>query len=437
MKILNVVGARPNFMKIAPIMEAFRDRAEIESSTGGERIQQLLVHTGQHYDRQLSELFFEQLEIPSPDFNLGVGSGSHARQTAEIMTRFESVCTEQKPSHILVVGDVNSTIACALVATKLGISVVHVEAGLRSFDRTMPEEINRLLTDAISNLLFTTEESANQNLRREGVPDAIVHFVGNVMIDTLLRHRARAEASTILDDLGLAGGSSHATRYGVLTLHRPATVDDRERFNEILEGVEDIARELPIVFPMHPRTRADAEAFGFLDRLAMVGRNPRETGRLSSAILAIEPLGYLDFLRLLSGASVVMTDSGGIQEETTILGVPCVTLRNCTERPVTIQHGTNVLAGTRKEDIIVRTRAQLDRRSSCVPVPPPLWDGKAAQRIVEVLLNNGVAGNEKKKVDDRSLLCDQAPHPAIRAGRVEARLNPSEPARRDRRVADQ
>ena len=245
MKVLNVVGARPNFMKIGPIISAFRERS----------IEQLLVHTGQHYDRQLSGLFFEELELPPPDVNLGVGSGSHAVQTAEIMKKFEAVCLEQNPSHVLVVGDVNSTIACALVAVKLGIRTVHVEAGLRSFDRSMPEEINRILTDAISDLLFTTEESANDNLRREGIPEAKIHFVGNVMIDNLLRHRQQAERSDILGRLGLGDGGAGARPYGVLTLHRAATVDDQHRLAEVVGAVSRVSRDLPIVFPVHPRTR--------------------------------------------------------------------------------------------------------------------------------------------------------------------------------------
>ena len=386
MKILNVVGARPNFMKIGPIIDAIRDRSGQERSRGGEGIEQFLVHTGQHYDRQLSALFFEQLGIPAPDVNLEVGSGSHAVQTAEIMTRFETVCLEQKPSHVLVVGDVNSTIACALVAAKLGIRIVHVEAGLRSFDRTMPEEINRILTDAIADDLFTTEQSANENLRREGIPDSKVHFVGNVMIDCLLRHRRKAEESSILKDLGLAGGNHGATPYGVLTLHRAATVDDPDRFCEILEAVAEVSKGLPIVFTVHPRTKSRIAAFGFQGDFRWVRLSTDTSNKNARGIIAVEPLGYLDFLRLMSSARVVLTDSGGIQEETTILGIPCVTLRESTERPVTVERGTNVLAGIKKGDILSHVQAQLDHPRTGRPSAPPLWDGKAAERIVAELI---------------------------------------------------
>jgi UDP-N-acetylglucosamine 2-epimerase (non-hydrolysing) len=381
MKILNVVGARPNFMKIGPIIEAMTSR-----SRDGAAIEHLLVHTGQHYDRQLSALFFEQLGLPSPDVNLEVGSGSHAVQTAQIMTRFEAVCLEQKPSDVLVVGDVNSTVACALVAAKLQIRVVHVEAGLRSFDRTMPEEINRILTDAIADELFTTEQSANSNLRREGVPDAKVHFVGNVMIDTLMRHREKAQQSPILKDLGLAAGPQGARPYAVLTLHRPATVDDPARFREILEAMLEVSRRLPIVFPVHPRTRDRLEAFELGGELRWAESHAGSSDKNTRGIIATAPLGYLDFLCLVSSAQLVLTDSGGIQEETTILGVPCVTLRESTERPVTVERGTNVVAGTRKSQVLAHALAQLERPRTERLSYPPLWDGKAAERIVDVLI---------------------------------------------------
>jgi UDP-N-acetylglucosamine 2-epimerase (non-hydrolysing) len=383
MKIVNVVGARPNFMKIGPIIHAIRERSEV-----GEGIEQLLVHTGQHYDRQLSALFFEQLGIPAPDVNLEVGSGSHAVQTAEIMTRFEAVCLERKPSHVLVVGDVNSTIACALVAAKLGIRIVHVEAGLRSFDRTMPEEINRILTDAIADELFTTEESANENLRREGIDDSKVHFVGNVMIDSLLRHRRKAEESVILKDLALESGSHAVSSYGVLTLHRAATVDDPDRLREILEAVIEVSRSMPIVFPVHPRTKSRIAAFGFQNDFRWLQISTGPSAENAAGIIAVEPLGYLDFLRLMSCARVVLTDSGGIQEETTILGVPCVTLRDSTERPVTVEQGTNVLAGIRKADIVSHVQGQLERPRTARRPAPPLWDGRAAERIVDELIKN-------------------------------------------------
>ena len=383
MKILNVVGTRPNFIKIGPIIDAIRER-----SHHGEGIEQVLVHTGQHYDRQLSALFFEQLGIPAPDVNLEVGSGSHAVQTAEIMTRFETVCLEQTPSHVLVVGDVNSTIACALVAAKLGIRIIHVEAGLRSFDRTMPEEINRILTDAIADELFTTEQSANDNLRREGISDSKVHFVGNVMIDSLLRHRRKAEQSLVLKCLDLVDENHDAKSYGVLTLHRAATVDDADRFREILEAVVEISKELPIVFPIHPRTKSRIAAFGFHGNFRWEPLSADKSNAHAAKIIAVEPLGYLDFLRLVSSAQIVLTDSGGIQEETTILGIPCITLRESTERPVTVEQGTNVLAGVKKGDILTRAYAQLARPRAACPSAPPLWDGKAAERIVDCLLKN-------------------------------------------------
>jgi len=309
-------------------------------------------------------------------------------QTAEIMTRFETVCLEKKPSHVLVVGDVNSTIACALVAAKLGIRIVHVEAGLRSFDRTMPEEINRILTDAIADELFTTEQSANENLRREGIPDSKIHFVGNVMIDSLLKHRRKAEESSILKDLGLVGGNHGVIPYGVLTLHRAATVDDPDRFREILEAVVEVSKGLPIVFPVHPRTKSRITAFGFQSDFRWVQLSADNSNENARGIIAVEPLSYLDFLRLMSSARVVMTDSGGIQEETTILGIPCVTLRESTERPVTVEQGTNVLAGIRKGDILAHVQAQLECPRVARLSAPPLWDGKAAERIVDELIKS-------------------------------------------------
>jgi UDP-N-acetylglucosamine 2-epimerase (non-hydrolysing) len=323
MKIVVVAGARPNFMKIAPLMWEIGRRPRVEAC---------LVHTGQHYDQAMSHLFFEELHIPRPDVNLEVGSASHAVQTAEVMKRFEPVVIERKPDAVVVVGDVNSTIACALTAVKLGVPVAHVESGLRSFDRSMPEEINRILTDAISRWLFITERGAHANLRREGVPDDRIHFVGNVMIDTLLASRELSQRSRILDDLGLAGRP-----YAVLTLHRPANVDDPAVFRGLLTAIDRLQRELPIVFPIHPRTRKALEGTA-VD--AMPGLRP------------IDPLGYLDFMKLVGDARLVLTDSGGIQEETTVLGVPCLTLRNNTERPVTVEQGTNVLVGLEPGRII-------------------------------------------------------------------------------------
>jgi len=357
LRIVHVVGARPNFMKIAPVLEACGRRPRLQST---------LVHTGQHYDEKMSRLFFEELSIPRPDVDLEVGSGSQAAQTALILQRIEPLLVERRPDVVLVVGDVNSTVACGLAAVKLGIRLAHVEAGLRSFDRSMPEEINRLVTDAISDLLFVTEQSGLDNLAREGVAPEKVHFVGNVMIDTLVKHRASAERSGILERLRLASGG-----YAVLTLHRPANVDDAATFAGLLEPIAELSREVPVVFPVHPRTRA---ALAAVSSAWPVGADVRP----------IEPLGYLDFLKLTSDARLVLTDSGGIQEETTILGVPCVTLRDNTERPVTITHGTNVLAGTDGpgiRDAIARARAGRAAPAS----PPPLWDGRAAERIADVL----------------------------------------------------
>ena len=359
MKLINVCGARPNFMKIAPLMRAYR------SCPG---IQPLLVHTGQHYDEKMSKLFFEELEIPRPDINLEVGSGSHAQQTATIMQRFEPVVAEHKPDAVLVVGDVNSTIACALVAAKMGVQVYHVEAGLRSFDRTMPEEINRLLTDSISDLLFVSEPSGLDNLRVEGVPAERVHFVGNVMIDTLERCRDRAAQSDVLERLGLA-----PREYVLVTLHRPASVDHPDVLAGLLGVLDQVQREYPVVFPIHPRTRKAIEA----DHLA-----PLVAGMKQLKLL--DPLGYLDFMRLTSQARVVMTDSGGIQEETTILGVPCLTMRENTERPATITHGTNKLVGMDPQRILAAYREVRDTAPGTARRPEK-WDGRAAERIAEVI----------------------------------------------------
>ena len=356
-RILCVVGARPNFMKMAPIVEALARRPRFSTT---------LVHTGQHYDEAMSKVFFEQLGMPRPDIDLNVGSGSHAAQTAAIMTAFEPVLLDAKPDLIIVVGDVNSTIACALVAVKLGVRVAHVEAGLRSFDRTMPEEINRLLTDQISDLLFTTEASAEENLRAEGIAAEKVHFVGNVMIDTLVRHREAARGTEAPKKYELNG------HYGLMTLHRPANVDDGGSFEQLLSAIEVIARELVMVFPVHPRTRPALMASPIASRLVNAGR-----------LKLLDPLGYLEFVGLMQESAVVLTDSGGIQEETTILGVPCITLRNNTERPVTVTAGTNVIAGTKPEGILKAWTEVRGRRFGSQT--PPLWDGRAAERIADVL----------------------------------------------------
>jgi UDP-N-acetylglucosamine 2-epimerase (non-hydrolysing) len=355
MKIIAVAGARPNFMKIAPLMWEINHRSDIEA---------YLVHTGQHYDERMSRLFFEELRIPRPDIDLGVGSGSHAVQTAEVMKRFEPVLLEQRPDAVVVVGDVNSTIACALTAVKLGVPVTHVEAGLRSFDRSMPEEINRILTDAISHWLFVTEPSGVANLRREGVPDNRIFLVGNVMIDTLLACRELSRRSAILENLKLTGRP-----YGVLTLHRPANVDDPGVLAGILAAIGRLQHELPIVFPVHPRTR---KALQGRDLAALPG------------LIVVEPLGYLNFMKLLAEARLVLTDSGGIQEETTVLGVPCLTLRNNTERPITVEQGTNTLVGLDPGRIVAAAQRALGEplRASRIP---DLWDGRAAARIVDIL----------------------------------------------------
>ncbi len=357
MKIVNVVGARPNFMKIAPLMKSFRANRAIEA---------VLVHTGQHYDEKMSDLFFRELEIPEPDVNLEIGSGSHAVQTAAIMQAFEPVLHQHKPDAVLVVGDVNSTIACGLVAVKMGIKLIHVEAGLRSHDRSMPEEINRILTDAISDLLFCTEASGVENLRREGIPERKVHLVGNVMIDTLLLHREKAAASKILGVLGLSGSD-----YAVVTLHRPSNVDSPAVLRSIFSALEQIGQDMSVVFPVHPRTRERLAAF---DIQAAGGH-----------IRLVDPLGYLDFLKLVSTASVVLTDSGGIQEETTILNVPCLTRRENTERPVTIQSGTNQLVGADPVRIL-RAYRKIRTHSRLAAKPPPFWDGHSAERMTRIIL---------------------------------------------------
>ena len=362
MKIINVVGTRPNFMKIAPITEACKASKAIEP---------LLVHTGQHYDRQMSDLFFHQLGIPEPDINLEVGSATHAVQTAEIMKAFEPVVLNYKPDAVLVVGDVNSTIACGLVAVKLGIKLIHVEAGLRSFDRSMPEEINRLLTDSISDFLFCTEQSGVDNLIREGIPKEKIFLVGNVMIDTLLKNKAKAEGLNILNQLNLNGKG-----FAALTLHRPANVDNPAVFGKILDALEIIQNDMPIIFPIHPRTRQNLTSFHLGKRLEKLPN-----------LQLIDPLGYLDFLKLMTSARLVLTDSGGIQEETTILKVPCLTIRENTERPITAEIGSNQIVGT-NPDVIIKAYRQVTDGKWRESQIPPLWDGNAAERIVSLLIKN-------------------------------------------------
>jgi UDP-N-acetylglucosamine 2-epimerase (non-hydrolysing) len=356
LKLILVAGARPNFMKIGPIMRVIQSRY-------ADKIHGVLVHTGQHYDYDMSQAFFDDLEIRQPDYYLGVGSGSHAVQTAQIMIAFENVCLEERPDAVFVVGDVNSTAACALVAKKLGIRVGHVEAGLRSYDLTMPEEINRMVTDVLSDWLFVSERSGIINLRREGKPDSAIHFVGNVMVDTLYFELARLNMTD-------AKAPPPAEPFAVLTLHRPSNVDEEEKLREIMGALTIIAAEVPIHFPVHPRTRQRLEAIGFLPGMENIHLLP--------------PLPYQAFLRLWKDASLVLTDSGGLQEETTALGIPCLTLRDNTERPITIEAGTNVLAGTSAPAILAAYESFKSSGGKKGRIPE-LWDGKAAERILTVL----------------------------------------------------
>jgi UDP-N-acetylglucosamine 2-epimerase (non-hydrolysing) len=354
MRVLNVVAARPNFMKMAPVVREFLRRG----------IDQVLVHTGQHYDANMSDVFFNELGMPRPDVHLGVGSGSHGAQTAAVLAAFESTCVEREPDLVVVAGDVNSTLAAALAASKLHIPVAHVEAGLRSFDRVMPEEINRVLTDHLSDFLFATEDDALDNLRREGVDPARVYLVGNCMVDTLLQH-----VETALEARPWQKFGREPRGYALLTLHRPSNVDDERALSGLLRAINAASERLPIIFPVHPRTR---------DRLA------RSEVALARSVQLTEPLPYLAFLGMMARARYVLTDSGGIQEETTALGVPCLTLRDNTERPVTVAHGTNRLVGSDPSKIVPSVDEVLDGRWP-TGIRPALWDGKAARRIVDIL----------------------------------------------------
>lgn len=358
MRITCIVGARPNFMKVAPILAAIAARPALQPR---------LVHTGQHYDERMSTLFFTELGLPQPDAYLGVGSGSHAVQTARVMELFDGELDQHPADVVLVVGDVNSTIACALVAAKRDIRVAHVEAGLRSGDRRMPEEINRILTDQISDLLFTSERTAADNLRAEGIGAERIHFVGNVMIDTLVRHRQAASTRTIVEDLGKTPKG-----YALVTLHRPSNVDTREAALNTVTALEAVAARLPVVVPFHPRTSARLNQFGLFDRVTSL-----------PGVVVIEPQGYLDFLCLMDKAALVFTDSGGIQEETTALGVPCLTFRDSTERPITVTEGTNVLLGTDASAVPAAVDAALNGRQGARI--PEYWDGHASERIVAIL----------------------------------------------------
>jgi UDP-N-acetylglucosamine 2-epimerase (non-hydrolysing) len=365
LKLVLIAGARPNFMKIAPILRAIKaHNQKAQSQTGARTLEPILVHTGQHYDYEMSKVFFEDLEMPDPDVYLGIGSGTHAEQTGRAMIEIEKLLIERKPDLVVVVGDVNSTLAGALAAVKLNIPVAHVEAGLRAFDRTMPEEINRLLTDAISDYLFTHSPEADENLKKEGIPEKKIFFVGNVMVDSLLASRGKARHRKILARMGLKNGG-----YGVLTLHRPDNVDERESLSRIMKAITEVSHKIPIVFPAHPRTQKNLKAFGLL---------------ANHKLLISNPLGYLDFLQLMMNSKFVLTDSGGIQEETTILKVPCLTLRDSTERPITVSEGTNVLVGNDKKQIAVEASKVLDGNGKAGKTPK-LWDGKAAERIVAIL----------------------------------------------------
>ncbi|MEW5945086.1 MAG: UDP-N-acetylglucosamine 2-epimerase (non-hydrolyzing) [bacterium] len=365
-KVFVVAGARPNFVKVAPIMR------ELEKSAA---LKPVLVHTGQHYDAEMSRLFFDQLAIPAPDVDLGVGSASHAVQTAHIMTAFEREMLARKPGLVVVVGDVNSTLACTLVAAKLLVPVAHVEAGLRSFDRTMPEEINRVVTDSLASFHFVTEPSGRENLIREGIRGESIHFVGNVMIDTLAQNLKRVRSEKVRHPLEGMGMD-----YAVVTLHRPTNVDDRETFAGIIGALEEISRNIPVFLPAHPRTEKNARRFGLMKRFSLW----RGSASASHRVFMLEPLGYLPFLAMMRGARMVLTDSGGIQEETTFLGIPCITLRETTERPVTVEVGTNVVVGSERRKIVGAAMDVLDGRAKKGRVPE-LWDGKAARRIVEAL----------------------------------------------------
>ena len=382
MKVIQVVGARPNFMKVAPLHRAIQKLAGWTSK---------IVHTGQHFDAKMSDVFFTQLELPKPDFFLGIGGGSHTEVTAKIMVAFEKIVEAEQPDLIIVVGDVTSTLACTLVAIKMGIKVAHVEAGLRSFDRTMPEELNRILTDSVADYLFVTEESGLQHLKNEGVADERVFFSGNVMIDSLVRYQEKAKTTTILEDLGLrtsdSGLATAAERqlstsdsglrtsdYIVMTMHRPANVDTKEGLESILELIELSSKDTKIIFPIHPRTRAHMEKFGLAERLDQ-----------AQNLIMTEPLGYLEFIQLMSNATAILTESGGIQEETTYLGVPCLTFRDSTERPITVTLGTNQLLSDldpkKTYAALVEILAGKVKKGSI----PLLWDGKAAERIAAQL----------------------------------------------------
>lgn len=364
MKVLNIASARPNFMKVAPLLEEYENHEKINGQ---------LLHTGQHYDYEMSKIFFDELGIPTPDYHLGVGSGTHAEQTAKVMTELEKVLQKEGPDWIVVVGDVNPTMASTIVANKMGIKVAHVEAGLRSYDRSMPEEVNRVLTDSIADLLLTPSVDGNMNLVEEGIPQDNIRFVGNIMIDTLFKMRERSEESAILADLGIS-----AEKYGLVTLHRPSNVDQEKTLAKFVTVLADTAMKLPLVWPVHPRTRNKAEEFGLWNRLRDI-----------RGLHLLEPVGYLDNVALMNNARFVLTDSGGIQEETTALGVPCLTARENTERPITITEGTNTLVGTDPDTIMEHIRENLQNGAAGHRnlAKPLYWDGNTAERIVKAILS--------------------------------------------------
>lgn len=367
-KLALICGARPNFMKIAPLIFAI-DKYNRDDKNS-KKMERLLVHTGQHYDIQMSEAFFHDLNIPKPDFNLEVGSGSHAAQTADIMLRFEKVCLQEKPDWVIVVGDVNSTMACTIVASKLGIKVAHVEAGLRSFDRAMPEEINRLVTDTLSDLLLTPSKDADRNLLREGISKDKIKFVGNIMIDTLLGNVKKARQLCAHKKYNLK-----KEQYVFVTLHRPSNVDNKTSLSVIFKSLEALSKKLPVIFPMHPRTRKNLLTYGLQEQVAKAG-----------GMIIIDPIGYHETIGLVDKSAFVLTDSGGLQEETTVLGIPCLTLRPNTERPVTITKGTNQLTSLDKLEGDLAGLISGKRKKGGIP---PLWDGKTAERIVNILGHYG------------------------------------------------
>ena len=370
-KIISVVGARPNFMKVAPVHHSFQKYKD--------KINHLICHTGQHYDEKMSKIFFEDLSMPHPDFYLGVGSGSHAEQTAKVMIEFEKVLLKEKPELVIVVGDVNSTVACTLVASKLNIKTAHIEAGLRSFDRTMPEEINRLLTDSISDFLFVSEESGLKNLKKEGIPSKKIFFVGNVMIDSLIQNLSKAESSGVMKEFGLT-----PSEFILVTLHRPSNVDSEKFIKNLILLFDRLAKKRKIIFPVHPRTKKNLHSFGF------------KSG--NDRILLTDPIGYIDFLALTKNAELIITDSGGIQEESTYLGVQCITVRDNTERPVTTRIGTNHLAGTNLKKV-EKTAIEILNGKKKKGKVPELWDGKTADRITRIIAGyNGRSGSETMRL---------------------------------------